>query len=261
MNTHTQQPVRLRDATKDATLAFMGNTQTKTKTTKMVRWKCDTCGSGCLAPSRPRMDDARRYCLPCTEATGRLVKRVAPTLERKRVARTEARKASDKRKRATVQAKTQTKKRIQQAAKRTHEGIAIAPEAKRLWRLLEPYHKGAPLPAVEVSTRGVYEADGLLWSRGGGYAGLAYLGEGRIWLKAGCEWGTLAHELVHMAVGTRRTATGRRCSHDKVFYYALKDLAERRWKVPISYYGVTQWGYTVDRLLRRQLREAGVFAK
>lgn len=234
---------------------------TARSTTKMVRWKCDTCGSGCLAPSRPRMDDARRYCLPCTEATGRLVKRVAPTLERKRAARTEARKASDKRKRATVQAKKQTKKRIEQLAKRTTEGILIAPEAKRLWRLLEPYHKGAPLPAVHVSTRGMYEADGRLYRPAGGYAGLAYFGEGRIWLKAGCEWGTLAHELVHMAVGTRRTANGRRCAHDEVFYKALKDLAERRWKVRISYYGVTRWGYAVDGLLRKQLRDAGVFNK
>lgn len=54
--------------------------------TKMMRWVCpnDDNHEGKLAPSRPRKDDIRRYCLVCSEKTGRLVERVAPRLEAKR---------------------------------------------------------------------------------------------------------------------------------------------------------------------------------
>ena len=50
------------------------------------RYVCPNCGSGKLAPERPRRDDVRVYCLACSEKTGRLVKRVSPALERKREA-------------------------------------------------------------------------------------------------------------------------------------------------------------------------------
>jgi len=54
--------------------------------TKQVRWKCTICNSGVLAPSRPRKDDVRRYCLQCSGKTGKLVERIAPSLEKKREA-------------------------------------------------------------------------------------------------------------------------------------------------------------------------------
>jgi len=62
---------------------------------KMMRWICpnDTSHEGKLAPSRPRKDDIRRYCLVCSEKSGRLVERVAPSLQAKRekaLARTHA---------------------------------------------------------------------------------------------------------------------------------------------------------------------------
>ena len=59
-----------------------------------VRWACPTSDSGhpaVIAPSRPRKDDVRRFCLACSSASGRLVARVPPALERKR----EARRASE----------------------------------------------------------------------------------------------------------------------------------------------------------------------
>lgn len=57
------------------------------------RWKCPLCDSGVLASSRPRLDDVKRYCLKCSEKTGRLVKRVCPTLDAKRRLKTEKRAA------------------------------------------------------------------------------------------------------------------------------------------------------------------------
>lgn len=51
------------------------------------RWTCPQCDRpGILAPGRMRKVDVRRYCLPCSEATGKLVERVCPALERKREA-------------------------------------------------------------------------------------------------------------------------------------------------------------------------------
>lgn len=50
----------------------------------MIRWNCPRCGSGKNAPARPRRDDTRRYCLACSEETGRLVERTARALETKR---------------------------------------------------------------------------------------------------------------------------------------------------------------------------------
>ena len=55
--------------------------------TRTVRWVCPTEGAShtsVLAPSRPRLDDVRRFCLECSKASGKLVRRVPPTLERER---------------------------------------------------------------------------------------------------------------------------------------------------------------------------------
>lgn len=71
---------------------------------KQARWKCPHCGDGCLAPTRPRKDDVRRYCLRCSERTGRLVERVAPSLERRRQERTEASRERAAAKRAKAKA-------------------------------------------------------------------------------------------------------------------------------------------------------------
>jgi hypothetical protein len=68
---------------------------------RTYRWVCPNCGAGKLAPSRPRKDDVRRYCLPCSERTGRLVERLSPSLERQRREATERRQKAAKRKRAS----------------------------------------------------------------------------------------------------------------------------------------------------------------
>lgn len=95
--------------------------------TKQARWVCPRCEHGRLAPTRPRRDDVRRYCLPCSEATGRLVERMAPALERKREARSEA--LADRRKRKTQ------RERERQEAYFTVDGINLEREMRRLCRL------------------------------------------------------------------------------------------------------------------------------
>jgi hypothetical protein len=58
--------------------------QEEDQMTKQVRWKCAICDHGLLAPTKPRKNDVRRYCLPCSSKSGKLVERVAPSLEKQR---------------------------------------------------------------------------------------------------------------------------------------------------------------------------------
>lgn len=80
--------------------------------TRTYRWICPLCGAGKLAPSRPRRDDARRFCLPCTDKTGRLVERTCPALTAKR------QKAADRRSQR-AQAAQAAKARQRQKARET----------------------------------------------------------------------------------------------------------------------------------------------
>ena len=48
------------------------------------RFVCPLCEDTRLAPSRMARDDVRRFCLGCSERTGKLVARVSPVLERQR---------------------------------------------------------------------------------------------------------------------------------------------------------------------------------
>ena len=61
----------------------------------MKRYKCPRCEVGRNAPGRMAPDDVRRFCLPCSEATGKLVTMACPARETAK-ARTKA-KAKAKR--------------------------------------------------------------------------------------------------------------------------------------------------------------------
>jgi hypothetical protein len=63
------------------------------------RWVCPLCEHGHLAPSKPRKNNALRYCLPCTKKTGKLVERECPALDSQRKQKAEAKKETAKRKR------------------------------------------------------------------------------------------------------------------------------------------------------------------
>jgi len=70
------------------------------------RWVCpNDCGNNVMAPGRMRRDDVRRYCLPCSESTGRLVERLAPALERVREEKAAARRKRERKAAAAATAK------------------------------------------------------------------------------------------------------------------------------------------------------------
>lgn len=110
-----------------------------------------------------------------------------------------------------------------------------------------------------MMTRGCrVDREGLVWQGIGGAAGLADYNRWTVMLKVAPSYETLAHELVHFAVGTRGVR-GRREVHDRVFYNCLKDVLERRFKIHISFYEVSRYGYEVDGIIEEQLYEKDVF--
>jgi len=227
--------------------------------TKLVRWKCEICSSGLLAPSKPRKNDVRRYCLPCSKKIGKLVERSIPSLEKKVAKKKEKRKAvAFRRKEISATSFKTFKNDYRKYVQQYNQGFKIKSEAERLWKLFEPYHKGAKMPTIFVELHGLKFRrlnDGEVQILGGrGNQGHADYAHKEIMLKPNCGWGTLAHELCHMAVRSRYE-NGRYKSHDEVFYKALKDVAERRWKVRISFAEVTKYGYVVDDIIRSQIYE------
>lgn len=230
-------------------------------TTKQARWKCPQCDDGVLAPTRPRMDDVRRYCLPCSAKHGKLVSRIAPALEAKREQAVEKRreKARHKRQVARRRANTPRKQAHRTYSREGEHGMPLKKECARLWKMLAkmpPTFHGARRaistvtksnpPQIKLMERGWrVDQDGSLLVRGG-YAGLAYMGRGFITVKPCVSWGTLAHEIIHMAGYPY---------HDEAFYKALKWLTERRFKTRIDFSTVTRYGYAVDHLIRAQIRD------
>ena len=124
-------------------------------------------------------------------------------------------------------------------------------EARKLWKLLERYHGGRPMPTnFKIETH-----------KGQRKLGHAYYDGREILLRRTGDvvqdWEVLAHELCHVAVKRMRT-NGKKGVHDKYFYDALRHATAARWKTRISFYGVTKYGYCVDMMIVKQLREQGV---
>lgn len=78
--------------------------------TKKKRWVCPICNVGKLGGQRPAKDNIIRYCLPCSEKTGKLVLRICPADETKKRKKAEA-LAAKKAKNALKPKKPRTTKR------------------------------------------------------------------------------------------------------------------------------------------------------
>lgn len=103
--------------------------------TKQVRWQCPTGEHpGVLASTRPPLDSLVRYCLPCSTQAGKLVSRVAPSLERKREAAAAAQAAKAKAKRER-EARAKAGKERQLTARYTVEGTDLRDEFDFLCQL------------------------------------------------------------------------------------------------------------------------------
>jgi hypothetical protein len=200
------------------------------------------------------MNDVRRYCLPCSSETGKLVERVSPTLEKKRVAKKATTKKKNAAKRATVAKRTAPiKTRQKREAQRQR---IFEKEADRIWALFFPNGTARKRPPIK-----------LVYSHGGGVSGLwdgwQVLVRIPRWSKGGATaWETLAHELCHAVVGSRhKDSEG---SHGRTFYTTLKPVIEKRWGVRMDWSFINgytdsskSWGYKVDWEMTDQLHKSG----
>lgn len=214
-----------------------------------TRWKCPNCNSGLLAPTKPRMNDVRRYCLPCSAKTGKLVQRISPALEKKKAEKKVAATKRTASKRETVAKKNAPLKEQQRIdAQRVK---MIQKEAERIWKLMIPFHKGKPLPKINI-VRGQ--------NRGAQYGHAEYL---RNTIQVNVDrdqsvyrsrrvWEVLAHELAHCAVPPKLTNGTSRDVHSKEFYQCLREVWQKRWKCSISFFEVSTWGYSVDYIIGKQ---------
>ena len=241
----------------------MTATQKGTNKMKQARWKCPICNDGLLAPQRPRLDDVRRYCLPCSSKTGKLVERIAPALEAQRTrrndARREAAKNERKRQRERIERKQNSPREIarRKYTEQGQYGMNIKRETARLWKLLNKIPQtldGAARtksivsrnkpPTVKLMKRGwrIDDSDHVWVSSRA--AGIAY--GSHISIAPNVSWETLAHEIIHCA-GYH--------GHDRAFYIALKWLTETRWKMLLDFSQVGRYGYEVDSMIEAQIHD------
>lgn len=218
-------------------------------TTKQARWKCPQCGAGILAPTKPRRDDVRRYCLPCSAKGGRLVERIAPALEAKREQRAAFVSEKARQKRQVARRRAEPKK-AQERCDAIRRRI-IEKEAVRIWKHMKEWHKGKPLPRIEI-------VRGRNW---GAQRGYAFSGWSRIQVNVDADqspmrskrvWAVLAHELAHIACPPINTGGKKRDTHHQMFYYCLREAWMKRWNIDIHFRDVKQWGYSVDYIIQDQ---------
>jgi hypothetical protein len=175
----------------------------------------------------------RRYCLKCSAKTGKLVERVAPSLEKKR----EASKAKSTEKQKAKRAKVAQ-------AKTSHSGFDVEKEAQRLWKILQTQENKPtrPMPLIKIVNRNRSVSSGA-----------CYHHQHKVTLALGTEtnnaWKTLAHELNH-AIGYR--------GHGHDFYRSLKQLTETRWKIRVNSFNWSRAGYNCDWDLLQQLKSKEV---
>ncbi len=198
------------------------------------RWICPVCKSGKLAPSRPRKDDTRRYCLPCSDRSGRLVQRSCPSVERKAAAKSERR------------AQTKLHESARRCEGETLSGVHIPSAARVLWSLpvmrdaRAEFGRSRQLPEIRIRRR----SDGFT-------SGRAFPSQHRIVLSIGEGVSAVAikelllHELAHIVCPSRE-------HHGSEFRRVLCQAATEAWGTTIRT-GDARRVYDLDRLIRNEL--------
>lgn len=191
--------------------------------TKRVRWECPNGCAGVLGSSRPRTDDVVRYCLICSAATGCLVKRSAPALERRRAAR----KALKARKRAQSAERTRERANIYYIV----GGTDLREVLRAAWKLPTVqeriYRMGSFVPLAEPSltVRRVQTIRRRLGqAECEAHRITVYIAGTRDYYKPetfGDLVETILHEVVHIALGERPGAI-----HDHVFKAMLVSVRQ-----------------------------------
>lgn len=172
------------------------------------RWICPDCGSGVNAPDRPRRDDVRRYCLKCSEKTGRLVERACPALERQR--------ADSKVKAAARTVRKRERTKAADLAQRTaSDGVDLLAEARRFAKLPLFREKLRRFPTIEFrQSKTKYHTSGRCWQ-----------GALRIVVTVGRNPNDPEYVVLHEMVHAVTYGEG----HSPVFWRTLQRAAREAW--------------------------------
>lgn len=238
------------------------------------RWICPLCENGVLAPSRPRKNNVLRYCLPCSEKTGKLVERTCPALDAKREAKAE-------RKRAKAAKRPAKPRQTKRAFMREERCIIRNGELSfNFYEVAEKMCKSSRWErAVNSIDSDLRKAPEVFWShskqlrrlweravdsRGKSYIVLSRntrysVGTGAAWHSSlvvraakenpvlGDVLETMLHELSHLVHGwrfVRATVNGVRRPHDLTFNKILCTMARYFWGYPKNPY---EAGFSVGR--------------
>ena len=223
----------------------------------MKRWLCPTCGGGALAPERPRADDARAYCLPCSKRSGRLQRRECPSLERRR--------QESKAQRLTDAREQRQREAARQSAQLTVGGLDLGALLPVYWRALgavvrerfaartaytgelAEWQSRAPTMRVRRSTTRAHTT-GRAWGRR------------RLVVTAGtkCDAAdaavTLLHELAHCARAWLRTVDPKDTAHGRTFNELMVRAAGRLFG-DCALVGFGPTGYWATHQLEAALRK------
>lgn len=185
----------------------------------LARWSCPKCGGGRLAPRRARLDDIRRYCLGCSEQTGRLVERVCKVAEKARE-------------------RQRSKREVNRVLDRLQARTAAASWP---YSLQEEWSRMQELPTARYFLRHPIELTILkhvpVRRLGTSYGGRVSIRIGGKKADDAQLRATMLHELAHEIVNVRRRAKFQRTTylpstkgmwrtHGMVFHSVLKDLLE-----------------------------------
>lgn len=208
----------------------------------MKRWICPQCAGGANAPERPRKDDVRRFCLPCSAKSGQLVQRICPALDKRRS------------KSAAHRADKATRKAAKARSKWMVAGLDVRTVAGKCWRALKALGYVSPcrdLPTLYVmrsslGTRGWAHSHGtvrLYFGDGSGPSGSN--APDRATVRE-----LVLHELCHHIDRAFRDSH----HHGPKFNGALCDAAHKLWGFDEMSSGE---GYGPSRALEEWLRTKG----
>lgn len=169
----------------------------------MPRWVCPQCGSGAILGERPRRNATGRYCLPCSAKSKTLVERTCPKLDA-------ARARSSERARAVAE-----KRREREKEARLFNGVDLAAELRRVWRVAQRVEPG-------LARRDVPELT-LRRSRTNHYTSGRTWPYRRIHMTVGTDRDDMMHVLVHEVAHSVSYARGHR-GHGDIFRAAEAEL-------------------------------------
>ena len=154
-----------------------------------------------------------------------------------------------------------TAKQREKLTKQRHR--LLTKEAHIIWKKMEQWHRGKPLPEIIIAIARRESKMGAGWADAPRKHS-NWNPKPRIQINIPTEipddkqwwvWSVLVHELAHIACPPIKAETGkgwRDNTHHRVFYYCIRHVWEKRLKCELTFKDVKTWGYSVDHIINKQ---------